>query len=76
MDEGPDITVWLDSARAGDRAALDRVLTLLYHELHSMARRASATKIQYSPQVPICGLLGWAAAIFWRSAGSVMRMMV
>ena len=42
MDEGPDITVWLDSARAGDRAALDRVLTLLYHELHSMARRQLA----------------------------------
>jgi len=42
MDEGSDITVWLDSARGGDRAALDHVLTLLYQELHSMARRQLA----------------------------------
>ncbi|MGY0505733.1 ECF-type sigma factor [Luteimonas sp. e5] len=33
------ITQWLDQARGGDRAALDRVLQALYHELHAMARR-------------------------------------
>lgn len=42
MVEATEITLWLDSARAGDRAALDRVLGLLYHELHSMARRQLA----------------------------------
>ena len=36
----PDgITQWLDDARGGDRAALDRVLQALYHELHAMAKR-------------------------------------
>ena len=33
------ITQWLDQARGGDRAALDRVLQALYHELHAMAKR-------------------------------------
>ena len=33
------ITQWLDDARGGDRAALDRVLQALYHELHAMAKR-------------------------------------
>ena len=37
-----DITQWLDAARDGDRAALDRVLGTLYHELHAMARRQLA----------------------------------
>lgn len=39
MTDAADITVWLDSARNGDRAALDHVLSTLYHELHAMARR-------------------------------------
>ena len=39
MADAPDITLWLDSARSGDRAALDRVLATLYQELHTMARR-------------------------------------
>ena len=39
MADAPDITLWLDSARGGDRAALDRVLATLYQELHTMARR-------------------------------------
>ena len=39
MADTADITLWLDSARNGDRAALDRVLTTLYQELHTMARR-------------------------------------
>lgn len=33
------ITRWLDEARGGDRAALDRVLQALYAELHAMAQR-------------------------------------
>ncbi len=33
------ITQWLDDARSGNRAALDRVLQALYSELHAMARR-------------------------------------
>ncbi|GAA4788559.1 ECF-type sigma factor [Lysobacter hankyongensis] len=40
--ESADITQWLDAARDGDRAALDRVLGTLYHELHAMARRQLA----------------------------------
>jgi RNA polymerase sigma factor (TIGR02999 family) len=37
-----EITEWLDAAREGDRGALDRVLSTLYHELHAMARRQLA----------------------------------
>lgn len=33
------ITQWLNEARGGSRAALDRVLQALYHELHAMAQR-------------------------------------
>ncbi len=40
--ENADITQWLDAARDGDRAALDRVLGTLYQELHAMARRQLA----------------------------------
>ena len=36
---GAEITEWLSAARDGDRGALDRVLSTLYRELHSMARR-------------------------------------
>jgi RNA polymerase sigma factor (TIGR02999 family) len=40
MSEGTaEITEWLNAARAGDRKALDNVLSTLYQELHSMARR-------------------------------------
>ena len=42
MAEIAEITEWLDAAREGDRDALDRVLSTLYHELHSMARRQLA----------------------------------
>ena len=38
-DSSPEITVWLDAARGGDRQALDRVLGTLYQELHTLARR-------------------------------------
>ena len=40
--ETAEITLWLDAARGGDRAALDRVLATLYQELHAMARRQLA----------------------------------
>ena len=42
LAETADITLWLDAARDGDRAALDRVLATLYQELHAMARRQLA----------------------------------
>ncbi|MEJ7747107.1 MAG: ECF-type sigma factor [Luteimonas sp.] len=42
MADTADITQWLDAARDGDRTALDRVLGMLYQELHSMARRQLA----------------------------------
>ncbi|GAA4856187.1 ECF-type sigma factor [Luteimonas vadosa] len=42
MSESADITGWLDAARDGDRGALDQVLSTLYQELHSMARRQLA----------------------------------
>ena len=89
MDEGPDITVWLDSARAGDRAALDRVLTLLYHELHSMARRQlagqqgrtlDATSLVHESYLKLLGSRGGARfedrAHFFAYAASAMRSVV
>ena len=42
QSENAEITQWLDAARDGDRAALDRVLSTLYNELHAMARRQLA----------------------------------
>ena len=42
MTDSADITLLLDAAREGDRAALDNVLARLYSELHSMARRQLA----------------------------------
>lgn len=39
MAEAADITLWLNAARSGDKSALDRVLSTLYAELHTMARR-------------------------------------
>ena len=39
MTSEADITTLLESARGGNRAALDSVLATLYRELHSMARR-------------------------------------
>lgn len=42
MSGSADITLMLDAARGGDRGALDHVLSTLYQELHSMARRQLA----------------------------------
>lgn len=39
MAEAAEITQLLNSARGGDRGALDKVLATLYRELHAMARR-------------------------------------
>ena len=89
MDEGPDITVWLDAARAGDRVALDRVLTLLYNELHSMARRQlagqqgrtlDATSLVHESYLKLLGARGGARfedrAHFFAYAASAMRSVV
>lgn len=38
MDESGDVTRWLERLGAGDPGALDEVLRLLYHELHTIAR--------------------------------------
>ncbi len=89
MDEAPDITVWLDSARAGGRAALDRVLTLLYQELHSMARRQlagqqgrtlDATSLVHESYLKLLGARGAARfedrAHFFAYAASAMRSVV
>ena len=37
--EPEDITHWLGAAQRGDREALDRALSMLYRELHQLARR-------------------------------------
>jgi len=46
MSASGEITVLLDAARDGDRAAMDRVLATLYQELHGMARRQLAGQQQ------------------------------
>jgi RNA polymerase sigma factor (TIGR02999 family) len=46
--ETAEITQWLDAARDGDRAALDRVLATLYQELHTMARRQLAGQLGHT----------------------------
>jgi RNA polymerase sigma factor (TIGR02999 family) len=48
LAETADITLWLDAAREGDRAALDRVLATLYQELHAMARRQLAGQLGHT----------------------------
>ena len=42
MSDAYDITQLLDAARGGDRTSMDRVLSTLYQELHTMARRQLA----------------------------------
>ena len=89
MDEGSDITVWLDSARGGDRAALDRVLTVLYQELHGMARRQlagqqgrtlDATSLVHESYLKLLGSRSGARfedrAHFFAYAASAMRSVV
>lgn len=89
MGEGSDITMWLDSARAGDRAALDRVLAALYQELHGMARRQlagqsgqtlDATSLVHESYLKLLGASGNARfddrAHFFAYAASAMRSVV
>jgi RNA polymerase sigma factor (TIGR02999 family) len=89
VSEEADITRWLDSAREGDRAALDRVLTTLYHELHSMARRQlagqyghtlDATALVHESYLKLLGARGNVhfddRAHFFAYAASSMRSVV
>jgi RNA polymerase sigma factor (TIGR02999 family) len=46
MTDSADITQWLDAARDGNREALDRVLGMLYEELHAMARQLAGQQEQ------------------------------
>lgn len=87
--ETPDITLWLESARTGDRAALDRVLTVLYRELHAMARRQlagqqghtlDATSLVHESYFKLIGASGQARfddrAHFFAYAATAMRSVV
>ncbi|HBK45955.1 MAG TPA: hypothetical protein DDZ67_05865 [Xanthomonadaceae bacterium] len=86
MVDAMDITLWLGSARAGDREALDRVLTVLYQELRSMARRQlagqngqtlNATALVHESYLKLLGSGGGARfddrAHFFAYAASAMR---
>lgn len=55
MNQSADITALLGKARDGDRASLDQVLSTLYRELHSMARRQLAG--QYGQTLDATGLV-------------------
>ena len=55
MNETAEITQWLSAARSGDRRALDQVLSTLYRELHSMARRQLSG--QYGQTLDATGLV-------------------
>ena len=89
MADNSDITIWLDSARNGDRAALDRVLATLYQELHTMARRQlsgqhgytlDATALVHESYLKLIGSTGTAKfedrAHFFAYAASSMRSVV
>ena len=89
MADAPDITLWLDSARGGDRAALDRVLATLYQELHTMALRQlsgqhgytlDATALVHESYLKLLGSTGTAKfedrAHFFAYAASSMRSVV
>lgn len=89
MEGGTDITLLLDSARGGDRGALDRVLSTLYQELHGMARRQlagqqghtlDATALVHESYLKLLGAQGAAhfddRAHFFAYAASAMRSVV
>lgn len=89
MADTADITVWLDSARSGDRAALDHVLSTLYQELHTMARRQlsgqhgytlDATALVHESYLKLIGSSGNAKfddrAHFFAYAASAMRSVI
>ncbi|WP_243733081.1 ECF-type sigma factor [Luteimonas yindakuii] len=88
MSDVAEITLWLDAARGGDRAAMDQVLSTLYQELHAMARRQlagqhgqtlDATALVHEAYLKLIG--GQAArfddrAHFFAYAASAMRSVV
>lgn len=89
MDDAPDITLLLDAAGNDDRQALDRVLGLLYQELHAMARRQlagqhgrtlDATSLVHESYLKLLGAQGAARfqdrAHFFAYAASAMRSVV
>ena len=89
MADAADITVWLDSARSGDRVALDHVLSTLYQELHTMARRQlsgqhgytlDATALVHESYLKLVGASNGARfedrAHFFAYAASAMRSVV
>ena len=88
MDESADITGWLDAARDGDRAALDKVLAALYDQLHAMARRQlagqqaqtlDATSLVHEAYLKLVGRHGAQfedRAHFFAYAASAMRSVV
>ena len=70
-----EITQWLCAARDGDRGALDRVLSTLYRELHSMARR----QLVHEAYLRLVGRADAAfedRAHFFAYAASAMRSVV
>ena len=88
-DSSPEITVWLDAARGGDRQALDRVLGTLYQELHTLARRQLSsqqnhtldpTSLVHESYLKLIGASGSARfedrAHFFAYAASAMRSVV
>ncbi|ELQ07281.1 ECF-type sigma factor [Xanthomonas translucens] len=89
VETAPEITVWLDAARGGDRAALDRVVSTLYQELHSIARRQlagqraqtlDAASLVHESYLKLLGAHGTARfdgrAHFFAYAASAMRSVV
>jgi len=83
-----EITQWLCAAREGDRGALDQVLSTLYRELHSMARRQlgnrddqtlDATALVHEAYLRLIGRADAAfedRAHFFAYAASAMRSVV
>jgi len=88
MAEAADITLWLNAARSGDKNALDRVLSTLYAELHTMARRhlggnqghtLDATGLVHEAYIKLVGRSTAAfedRAHFFAYAASAMRSVV
>ncbi|WP_240096533.1 ECF-type sigma factor [Thermomonas flagellata] len=90
MTEAGEITLLLDAAHHGDRAALDRVLATLYQELHAMARRQlagqhghtlDATALVHEAYLKLIGRGGGSARFddrshFFAYAASAMRSVV
>ena len=83
---GGEITSLLAAIATGDRDALDRLFTLVYGELHGLARRQlrarsspstlQTTSLVHETYVKLAGSSGWTAgdrAHFFALAGRAMR---